>query len=357
MAFLGRRRPFPPIIKRLIQYQPPPAPTDPVADTPYLVSWRAVSYRRPPILRPFFGRPIQFQVAPAVPPVAKKPLIVSFAALENRRPVLSRIISRRLIQYQPATTTPPAAAKPFIVSFVAHNFRRPEFHGPIMKRLEAFRPANPPVARLPYLVSQISVDEADRRAHDLRKAKTSFPPVIFPNTVRVVVPFTVPYDEHAEHKRSRSHEQIVAKILNSLLLSGEIGGVLGRTPGGDRIVLGYIPTTPSDWPGPGLPATVRDALDRIARSLKTLVLNPGVPGPPGTDGTDGTDGVDGAFIPGLPGDDGDGGMVVPGLKGEPGATAIIQGVPAQEADDGADGRSSQGGVARGEMMAFEMLGW
>lgn len=219
-----------PIINRLIQYAAPAVVADPVADTPYLVTQQAVSYRRPPILRPLYGRPIQYRAAP---PIAKPPIVVSF---------------------------------------VAHNFRKPEFHGPIMKRLLGYAPAAPPpAASKPFLISQISRDEAVRRGRLLRRPITTIPfrvpGVIFPAVLRVSPGLTFVHEINDDNPRTRKALQQLSDTFNNLKRSGELSGTFANP------ALGYVPENTMNWGGDE-PGTVREALNRIAAALTAAGFAP-----------------------------------------------------------------------------------
>jgi hypothetical protein len=81
---------------------------------------------------------------------------------------------------------------------------------------------------------------------------------------RVARKFSFAHDETIESKSSRLHEQQVAKYLNQLLLSGELLG----TP--QDPALGYQCDDIHAW-NTVAPATLKEALDRIAAALKTIM--------------------------------------------------------------------------------------
>lgn len=141
-----------------------------------------------------------------------------------------------------------------MTNFAAMNVR-PRSGAVTINRLIQYA-AHAPTAQRPIIISQQAVNEASRNARALRKAKIVRPTVFVAAPLRVFAPFLIPWDEHAEHKRSRQHEQLVSQTLNSLLRSGELVG----TP--DQAALGYNASNPAAWP-PGTPTTVQDALDTL----------------------------------------------------------------------------------------------
>lgn len=138
----------------------------------------------------------------------------------------------------------------------------------------------------------------------------------------MTVPKLVPFDRNTE-PRSRRHEEIVAALLNSLILKG----LITLTD-----VSEWNLTLPTDLFAPntalGAIASVTDGDD-------------GRPGVPGADGKPGRDGL-ALGIPGQDGDDGRDGLQ--GLPGKDGVGVSIMGPPGQEGEDGIDGRPGQPGV-------------
>lgn len=260
MARLGRRQPFAPIIKRLILFQAA-APTPPVAAKPMVLSLVAIGAARRPRTSIVSKTLIQFQPAAAAP-VASKPLVVSFAAIKAARRPKHSVIFNRLTRFPPVL---PVAAKPFIVNFVAIKTKPPKIFRPTIRRVIQYAaPAStPPAARFPYIVSRQSVDTASRRYHALRHPLTGRPPQVTPAPARVLPKFFVDHDEAIVSRRSRRHEQQVAQILNGMVFSGELVGTI------EEPQLGYVPNNTASWNGAS-PATISEALSRIAALLKTL---------------------------------------------------------------------------------------
>ncbi len=99
-------------------------------------------------------------------------------------------------------------------------------------------------------------------------AVTSQPVVPFISAItlppRVRRKFSFAHDESIQSKNSRLHEQQVAKFLNQLLLSGELQG----TPIDPS--LGYQCDDPAAW-NTVSPSSLKEAIDRIAAALKTLM--------------------------------------------------------------------------------------
>jgi hypothetical protein len=86
VARLGRRQPFPPIIKTMIRFAPPEAPTPPAARAPYIISRGAIdaaSSRYHVLSRTLTGLPVTFTAAAPAPPAAAKPLVVSFESIAH----------------------------------------------------------------------------------------------------------------------------------------------------------------------------------------------------------------------------------------------------------------------------------
>jgi hypothetical protein len=77
----------------------------------------------------------------------------------------------------------------------------------------------------------------------------------------------IPWD-HRAPVVSRRNQQMVAAILNALLMEGELVEV-SQT----ETRLGYVPTTPANWQYVS-PATLQEALDRIAAALGALGVQP-----------------------------------------------------------------------------------
>lgn len=74
----------------------------------------------------------------------------------------------------------------------------------------------------------------------------------------------VQYDPRTS-TRSRRHQQLVSIILNSLIQRKEL-----QLDGAVTWVLGYDAGNKLSWAGANPPATITDALDRLAALLKTL---------------------------------------------------------------------------------------
>lgn len=255
MARRGRRQPFPPIIKRLIQTQP--ASAAPVASKPFIVSLAA--YRRPRLFPATIKTAIQYQ---PLPPIAGMPFIVGHVSKNFRVPRSFGAKTATAVQYQPL---PPIAAKPLVVSFASRLAAMRVKTRSFQQGLIRYQPAPhaDPVPRTAYIVSRISVDQARRRLRTLHKTSLAPPSVVIPVVITVSPRFLFHHDERATSDRTRKFEQQSSEFFNNLLRTGELRG----TPLDPS--LGYTPTSGADW-GPGLPEAVRDALDRIAKAIKEI---------------------------------------------------------------------------------------
>lgn len=78
----------------------------------------------------------------------------------------------------------------------------------------------------------------------------------------------IPWDEKSPSARTRQHEQRVSIMLNSLLWRGELVEVQAG-----EFSWGYVPGNAASWDGDP-PATVLDAIDRIASLLGSLGIGP-----------------------------------------------------------------------------------
>lgn len=98
--------------------------------------------------------------------------------------------------------------------------------------------------------------------------KTSFPflsEVYLSSGPRPITYKLVTWNPRAD-EQTRQHEQLVAKMLNSMILNGEIV----RLENKDIWNLGYNASDQQSWAGSNPPNTLGEALDRIAALLKTL---------------------------------------------------------------------------------------
>ena len=78
----------------------------------------------------------------------------------------------------------------------------------------------------------------------------------------------VPWDHTQEKPVRRRHEQLVAQILNTLITSGDIDHDPGVPQAPWR--LSYDPAVSTNWSSGPLPATIREAIDRIVAVLAAL---------------------------------------------------------------------------------------
>jgi hypothetical protein len=243
-----------------------------IAGRPFVASFAALHNRRPvPFTRIITNRLQSFAAPPD--PVADTPYIVSFGALEARnphRPFFFPAIIRGLIRYQIPAPQPPVASKPLILSFgamqaseAARHQRYPKGLVVIFKGPEKYSPAvtGPPIARAPYLVSQIARDIAKFRGHVLHKPAIVLPNVPVPLT-RIRPKFKIQHEEAAKTQRHRQHEQQVKRLVNELLRNGQIIGTL------DDPMLGYVATDPQAV-GTTEPLTIAEVLDRIIAYIKS----------------------------------------------------------------------------------------
>lgn len=175
------------------------------------------------------------------------------------------IINRPLVV---AAAAPAPIGKAYLVSYAAVTEAAECEHTKdpgtlIVRRLASGAPIPPPIGKQ-TLVSWQAVDQASIKQTDL--FKPIFVRLRPPDPVKV--PALVGYDPKGS-VRSRGHEEMVANILNSLIIRKELVSVVGQ-PARRVWTLGYTPNVLGDWDSPP-PTTLADAIDRLAAALEALV--------------------------------------------------------------------------------------